>query len=62
MKKTKKQIEDQKRLDYFAGLIIQGLITNNVNEYVSSNKIDNYCNLSKRIAINLINKLDNEQI
>lgn len=60
MKKTKKQIEDQKRLDYFAGLIIQGLIANNINEYVSSNKIDNYCNLSKRIAINLIKQLDNE--
>jgi len=60
MKKTKKQIEDQKRLDYFTGLIMQGLITNNINEYVGSNKIDEYCHLSKRIAIKLINKLDNE--
>ena len=29
---------------------------------IINNEITNICNLSKRIAINLINQLDNEQI
>ena len=62
MKNTKIQIEEQKRIDYFAGLVLQGLVTSNVNKYISSNEITNICNLSKRIAINLINQLDNEQV
>jgi hypothetical protein len=62
MKNTKKQIEQQKRIDYFAGLALQGLVTNSVNKYISNNEIINICNLSKRIAINLINQLDNEQV
>jgi len=41
---------------------LQGLVTSNVNKYISSNEITNICNLSKRIAINLINQLDNEQV
>jgi len=62
MKNTKKQIEEQKRIDYFAGLVLQGLVTNNVNKYISNNEISNICNLSKKIAISLINQLDNEQV
>lgn len=62
MKNTKKQIEEQKRIDYFAGLILQSLVTNNVNKYSSNNEISSICNLSKRIAISLINQLDNEQV
>ena len=54
MKNTKKQIEEQKRIDYFAGLVLQGLVTSNVNKYISSNEITNICNLSNNFTFQIL--------
>lgn len=59
MKNTKEQ---QQRLDYFAGLAMQGLIQNNQGVYFEENVIEPICFTAIEFAKEIIKQLDNEQI
>jgi hypothetical protein len=62
MKNTKKQIEEQKRIDYFAGLAMQSLILINKDICFEENVIEPICFTSIEFAKQMIKQLDNEQI
>ena len=59
MKNTKEQ---QQRIDYFAGLAMQSLISLNQNVCFEENVIEPICFTSIEFAKQMIKQLDNEQI
>lgn len=59
MKKTKEQ---QKRIDYFAGLAMQSLIQLNTNICFEENIIEPICFTAIKFSKEIIKQIDNEQI